>query len=188
MTGRMSQDKGKRAERDLANWLKVSGYPDAARAVKTGDRFAHDGGDLVIDHWSEPGGLFRLVIEVKHHAGGLTELQVAQFGAKLIEQVNVSHGNMGVLVERRDRQPDPARWWVHIHALDFSNLVLGRAPTRFPMRSWVPVRCSAGFLLEMLQDAGLAQRPTGVVSSATSPPDGAAQLAGMAVADGVSPC
>lgn len=174
----MSQDKGKRAERDLANWFKTHGYPDASRAVKTGDRFAHDGGDLILEYDS-----FRLVCEVKHHAGGLTELQVAQFGAKLIEQVRVSRAHLGVLIERRDRQPDPGRWWVHLPAWHLACLVLAAdewikalGPDQ-RSSAWVPVRCSVAYLAERLQACGLAQRTGNLVRLPASTPDGSAPMA-----------
>lgn len=170
----MSQDKGKRAERDLANWFKAHGYPDASRAVKTGDRFAHDGGDLILEYDG-----FRLVCEVKHHAGGLTELQVAQFGAKLTEQVRVSRANMGVLIERRDRQPDPGRWWAHLTAMDLALLVAPRlADFGWSLGEiWVPVRCSVAYLAERLQACGLAQRTGNLVRLPASTPDGSAPMA-----------
>lgn len=182
MTGRMSQDKGKRAERDLANWWKDMGYPDAARAVKTGDRFSHDGGDLVLRH-----GPFTVVIEVKHHDGGLSDIQVAQFGTKLLQQMQVSRALVGAVVERRDRVSDAGRWWAHIHVRDLALLELGRPELLAPCSGFRPARVSVGYLAGLLRRAGLAAPIGGVVSSATSPPDGAAQLAGMAVADGVSP-
>lgn len=139
-----SQAKGKRAERQLAAWWREHGFPDASRAVKTGDRLQPDGGDLVLRH-----GDFRLVVEVKHHAGDLTDLQVAQFCAKLVSQVAQSNGTMGVLVERRDGVADPGRWWAHVNAHDFACLTL--ALPLVGTRRFVPVRCSVGYLAEMLQ-------------------------------------
>lgn len=145
-----SQAKGKRAERDLANWWKTHGFPDAARAVKTGDRFAPDGGDLILER-----GHFRLVIEVKHHAGGLTDGQVIEYGTKLTRQVATSKGNMGVLVERRDRVSDPARWWVHLHPFDFALLVVPRIEDfggGLEFDLWIPLACrtTVGYFAELL--------------------------------------
>lgn len=163
-----SQDKGKRAERDLANWWKDHGYPDAARAVKTGTSDTHDAGDLILEYYD-----FRLCVEVKHHKGGLTDLQVDAFGAKLSQQCVQSKSNMGVLVERRDRVSDAGRWWAHIHARQFAQLELMVHRTSWvgtinPSLAFRPVRVSVGYLAELLRRAGLAYPGARVVSSATS--------------------
>lgn len=169
-----SQAKGKRAERDLANWWKENGFPDAARAVKTGDRFTHDGGDLILENAAAD---FRLVVEVKHHAGGLSVLQVSQFGVKLLEQVRHSRGDMGVLIERRDAVADPGKWWAHVSAPVFAQLVIGYPDFICHFDTvWVPVRCSVAYFAELLRNAGLARPGTGVPASAVS---GAARAAGL---------
>jgi hypothetical protein len=153
-----SQAKGKRAERMLAAWWRDNGFPDASRYVKTGDRFAADGGDLVLEH-----GEFRLVVEVKHHAGGLTDGQIAEYGEKLItKQVPQSKGTMGILVERRDRVSDAGRWWVHIDPYAFALLCTG-----YPdFVADPPIRCSplacrttVDYFAHLLRSAGLAQVP-----------------------------
>jgi hypothetical protein len=152
-----SQAKGKRAERQLANWWKTHGFPDAHRAVVTGDRFAPDGGDLVLEH-----GGFRLVIEVKHHAGGLTDGQVTEYGTKLVRQIAQSKGSMGVLVERRDRVSDPARWWVHLDPADFAYLVIFPDYTLADWRGTglrpLACRTTVGYFAELLRDTGFAEK------------------------------
>jgi len=155
-----SQSKGKRAERSLAAWWRYHGFPDAARYVKTGDRFTTDGGDLVLDSDG-----FRLVVEVKHHAGGLTDGQVAEYGAKLIRQVRQSAGTMGVLVERRDRVADPGRWWAHVDPHDFAYLTvpriedLGGELGYGPGWAWQPLACrtTVEHFAMLLRVAGLAK-------------------------------
>lgn len=149
-----SQAKGKRAERQLAAWWRDNGFPDAARYVKTGDRFVTDGGDLVLEH-----GEFRLVVEVKHHAGGLTDGQVAEYGTKLLRQVAQSKGTMGILVERRDRVSDASRWWVHIGARDFAILERNEVLTLLTHNAtgFQPVRTTVGYFAHLLRSAGLAQ-------------------------------
>lgn len=165
-----SQSKGKRAERDLANWWKVNGYPDAERAVKTGTAQTHDAGDLILEHYADGFQTFRLCVEVKHHAGGLTDLQVASFGSKLGQQCLRSKSTMGVLVERRDRVSDAGRWWAHIHARDFAILELSNAVYEQlgPHAGFRPVRVSVGYFAQLLRRAGLARPLEVVVSSATS--------------------
>lgn len=150
-------DKGKRAERQLAKWWQAHGFPDAARHVKTGDRFTPDEGDLVLVH-----GDFRLVIEVKHHAGGLTDGQVTEYGQKLVrKQVPQSKGTMGILVERRDRASDAGRWWVHLDPEDFACLLVPINPEfNFggPASAWQPLACrtTVGYFARRLTEAGLA--------------------------------
>lgn len=159
-----SQAKGKRAERQLANWWKTHGFPDAHRAVVTGDQFAPDGGDLVLEH-----GAFRLVIEVKHHAGGLTDGQVTEYGTKLVRQTAQSKGTIGILVERRDRVADPARWWVHLSPYDFAYLVVPRIEDfagvlEFdPRNGWEPLACrtTVGYFAERLRHTGFLREGQG---------------------------
>lgn len=158
-----SQAKGKRAERDLAKWWKVNGYPDAERAVKTGTFQTHDAGDLILE-WKD----FRLCVEVKHHAGGLSDLQVASFGAKLGQQCVQSKSDMGVLVERRDRVSDPGRWWVHVNAMHFAQLEFGYDTRVYPVMTFDPVRVSLVRFAQTLRGAGLAAPAESVVSSAVS--------------------
>lgn len=162
-----SQAKGKRAERDLAKWWKTHGYPDAERAVKTGTFQTHDAGDLILE-WD----WFRLCVEVKHHAGGLSDLQVDTFGAKLGQQCVRSKSKLGVLVERRDRVSDPGRWWAYLDAQDFALLRVPRLEDcgfMFEAHSrWEPVRVSVDYLAELLRGSRLASPGDGVVSSAVS--------------------
>lgn len=146
-----SQAKGKRAERTLATWWRTRGFPDAARYVKTGDRCTVDGGDLVLEHEG-----FRLVIEVKHHAGGLTDGQLAEYGAKLVRQVQQSNGTMGILVERRDRVSDAGRWWVHLDPWDFAGVVMPDGPKLDGLRfGQLVCRTTVGFFADSLTVAGL---------------------------------
>jgi hypothetical protein len=165
-----SQEKGKRAERDLARWFKVNGYPDAERAVKTGTTQTHDAGDLILEH-----NEFRLCVEIKHHAGGLSDLQVASFGAKLGQQCVQSKSSLGILVERRDRVSDPGRWWVHVHAFHFARLEMAPPLVYFSDRPVIepgnifrPVRVSVGYFAELLRRTGLAHSGEGVATSAVS--------------------
>jgi len=152
-------DKGKRAERALAKWWQAHGFPDAARHVKTGDRFTPDEGDLVLVH-----GDFRLVVEVKHHQGGLTDGQITAYGQKLVtKQVPQSHGTMGILVERRDRVADPGCWWVHLIPEDFAYLVVPRIEDfgdgigiRLNWEWESTCRTTVEFFAQRLQEIGLA--------------------------------
>lgn len=162
-----SQAKGKRAERDLAKWLRTHGYPDAERAVKTGTTQTHDAGDLIL----ECDG-FRLCVEVKHYAGGLSDREIIDFGEKLMRQVRQSRSNLGVLIERRDRAPEPARWNAYLDAEDFALLKIPRLENFgfefLPHERWEPVRVPVGYLARLLREAGLARPLERVASSAAS--------------------
>lgn len=147
-------DKGKRAERHLAKWWQAHGFPDAARHVKTGDQFTPDEGDLVLEHED-----FRLVIEVKHHDGGLTDGQITEFGSKLIRQVKQSKGTMGILVERRDRLSDAGRWWVHLDPYVFARLCVGYPDfVADPPTQWAALACrtDVNYFAQLLTEAGLS--------------------------------
>lgn len=165
-----SQAKGKRAERDLANWFKVNGYPNADRAVKTGTSQTHDAGDLILEHHTDGFPMFRLCVEVKHHAGGLSDLQVKSFCDKLISQRVMCRAKMGILVERRDRVADPGRWWAYVHARDFALLELGHAvyENLLPGNTFRPVRVPMAYLVTLLRRAGLAANAGPVSSSPAS--------------------
>ncbi len=165
-----SQAKGKRAERDLANWFKVNGYPRASRAVKTGTRFEPDAGDLILEHLE-----FRMVVEVKDHASPLTEGEIDKFGRKLVIQTIqfVPVADIGILVEKRTRVADPGRWWVHMPGYVYAVLAeLGQTPSRF---AWLrPIRTTVDDFVDRLRQAGLAGPLAAVADSATSTPDGLA--------------
>jgi hypothetical protein len=85
-----SQAKGKRAERDVADYLTSCGLA-ARRHVRTGTATVHDEGDIRI-----PG----ITFEVKHWDGGLTYGTVNTLLRKL--ELQRGDGQLGVLVERVD--------------------------------------------------------------------------------------
>lgn len=116
-----SQAKGKRAERDLASWLREQGWPNARRHVRTGDRYAADEGDIRLDI----GANRDLVIECKHYAAGLTTGDVVRFLDKLVHR-QCRGGDIGVLVERPTRVSDVGRWWAYLSAGTLATLVSGR--------------------------------------------------------------
>lgn len=98
MTGRMSLNKGKKAERDVAAYFTKNGIP-LRRHQRTGDVGNHDEGDIV-------GPTF--TIEVKNWAGDLTIGSAVTLLAKLEHQRRPDH--LGLLVDRLDRIADPGQW------------------------------------------------------------------------------
>lgn len=112
-----SQAKGKRAERAVVSWLQANGFPEARRVIRTADARNADEGDVRIDG---------VTIEVKHYRGGLTESEVDRFMKKLAIQKRP--GDVGLLVERRDRVSDVGSWWAwfmsgDIHAFPSPNVL-----------------------------------------------------------------
>lgn len=156
-----SQAKGKRAERDLVNYLKLGGWPSARRVVRTGDLYAPDEGDVRLDNNGRV-----VVFEVKHYAGGLTAGQVEAFLGKL-QTTQCRPGELGILVERRERVSGPEEWWGWIAWMTFRRL-LGVDPKYFPTGT-EPVRMRLGGLMCLvtgfLLGADQARRHAGPLTS-----------------------
>ncbi len=106
-------DKGKRAERAVVSFLLNRGLGMARRVVRTGTATDPDEGDIRL-----PG----VTIEVKHHAGGLSRLDVTTFLAKL-SRTQCRPGDLGALVERVDRIADPGQWRVWLTMADLMRCV-----------------------------------------------------------------
>ena len=107
--------KGKRGERDVVRYLAANGWPSARREVRTGDLRTADEGDIV---------LTGLTVEVKFYDGGLTEGSVTTYLRKL-SQVQKRPGDIGLLIERRQRVAEPGRWWCHATPEDAARLLTG---------------------------------------------------------------
>ncbi|HJT02278.1 MAG TPA: hypothetical protein VJ757_01420 [Pseudonocardiaceae bacterium] len=146
-----SQAKGKRAERDLVAYLKSAGWPDARRHVRTGDRFTADEGDIRLEG---PRGVGTVVLEVKHHAGGLNVGQVVVFLSKLWS-AQCRPGELGILVERRERVTDPGEWWAHMTWLTAFKLV-GLVMSKQEVGTLDYVRTSVASAMELVR--GYQQR------------------------------
>jgi hypothetical protein len=111
----MSLNKGKKAERDVANYLTANGIP-ARRSVRTGDANHHDTGDIEFEG---------VCIEVKNWAGDLTIGSVETLLAKLAHQKPQNRECFGLLVDRLDRVADPGKWRVWMTAHDALFLLTG---------------------------------------------------------------
>lgn len=94
MKGRSAREKGARAERDLVAWLRVNGWPEAARCRDS----LEDRGDV--------SGLPGVCVQVKSYASPMRGLREGQAGA-LVQ----AHGRRPVAVVRLPRVTDPADWW-----------------------------------------------------------------------------
>lgn len=92
--GRTANNRGRKAENDVAAWLQANGFPDAERsASKIVDR-----GDIA--------GVPGTCIEVKHCNDPMRALRDAQR-----EALAEAFGRRPVAVVRLPGVTDPAKWW-----------------------------------------------------------------------------
>lgn len=108
-----SQAKGKRAERDIANYLTRAGLP-ARRHVRTGTQFEADEGDIRLS--TAP-----VTIESKDYKHGVTKSQVVEFLAKLEKQKRP--GDLGLLVCKRPSYSDSGDWLCYVTGMDAGRLI-----------------------------------------------------------------
>lgn len=94
ISGRGANARGRKAENDLAAWLRDNGWPDAQRAAAA----QHDRGDIA--------GLPGVCVEVKHCGDPMRALRDAQ--REVLEE---AHGRLPVAVVRLPGVTDPADWW-----------------------------------------------------------------------------
>lgn len=141
--GRMSRNKGAKAERDLVTYLRTVGFGGAERAVRTGyrttTRTAADPGDIT----GTPG----IVWSVKDCA-------VEQL-TKWLDELDAMEGQCVVrlLVHKRSGKADPGRWWCWLRLrtlLDVTSQSLWisaspTAPVRMELQHVVPLLHAAGY-------------------------------------------
>lgn len=115
--------KGLTAERDLANYLKAQGWPEARRSVVTGTFARQDSGDIE--------GLPGLCVQVKNLATGLsgkllhaTWHQTQAQAEELTRQRG--HWCAPLIVEKRAGSADPGRWWCHLSSRFYVRVITGR--------------------------------------------------------------
>lgn len=150
--GAHSRNKGIRAERDLAKYLRTW-WPKAERAVRTGfrasDRVSADPGDIT----GVPGVIFscKNVDETKARKPSVW----AEWWGELDAMLDDDPAALGVIVERRDQAPDPATWWAHLRLGDLVALYGGRQGPAAGDRA--PARVSLATFVELLVAAGYAR-------------------------------
>ena len=142
--GKMSRNKGAKAERDLVTYLRTVGFGGAERAVRTGyrtsTRTAADPGDIT----GTPG----IVWSVKDCA---TE----QLTKWLAELDAMDGGDVRLVVHKRSGKADPGRWWCWMWA----DTMLALATARYVLPQYVapanaPVRMELGHVVPLLHAAG----------------------------------
>ena len=115
--GRTANNRGRKAENDVAAWLQANGFPDAERsASKIVDR-----GDIA--------GVPGTCIEVKHCNDPMRALRDAQR-----EALAEAFGRRPVAVVRLPGVTDPAKWWA----------ATPMSPDDFCPADILPPRCPAG--------------------------------------------
>lgn len=141
--GRMSRNKGAKAERDLVTYLRTVGFGGAERAVRTGyrtaTRTAADPGDIT----GTPG----IVWSVKDCA---TE-QLTKWLAEL-DAMEGREFDVRLLVHKRSGKADPARWWCWMRTRTMLRLI---DESYFAEdRYGPPVRMELGHVIPLLHAAG----------------------------------
>jgi hypothetical protein len=139
--GKMSRNKGAKAERDVVAYLRTVGFGGAERAVRTGyrtkDRAAADPGDIT----GTPG----IVWSVK-------DVATEQL-AKWLDELDAMEGpsdDVRLLVHKRPGKADPSRWWCWTYLDTLVDLVTDR-PMTFDS---FPVRMELGHVIPLLHAAG----------------------------------
>lgn len=146
LRGKAANRKGKTTERDVANYLRTVGWPNAGRSRTTGYRTSTreeaDKGDVK----GTPG----LAWQVKSSP---TE-QLAKWMAEAEDQAVAAGADYGVLVHRRAGKSDPARWWAWITVGDLVSLAGGSMRMYEGASAREPVRMELGHLVPLLIAAG----------------------------------
>lgn len=142
--GKMSRNKGAKAERDLVTYLRTVGFGGAERAVRTGyrttTRTAADPGDIT----GTPG----IVWSVKDCA---TE-QLSKWLVEL-DAMDGRPGDARLLVHKRSGKAEPARWWCWMRLQTLQHLVLASTAVD-PIDEPYPVRMELGHVIPLLHAAG----------------------------------
>jgi hypothetical protein len=146
--GKMSRNKGAKAERDLVTYLRMVGFGGAERAVRTGYRTATrtsaDPGDIT----GTPG----IVWSVKDAAVERIDAWLEELDAMAADP-RLPVNDVRLLVHKRRGHAIPDKWWcwLRLDALMALN----------PTASWshlpdpdVPVRMELGHVIDLLHFAG----------------------------------
>lgn len=154
--GKANNAKGKRAERDVVNWLRDHGFPGAERAVRTGytanGRSAADPGDVT----GTPG----IVWQVKDVAREDIERWLAETEAQRLGGPGAKPAELGILVVRRRGTADVGRWWAWLPIDQLSHVMADETADQWLDPRTFPVRLELGDLVTLLRDAGYGIPPT----------------------------
>ena len=146
--GRMSRNKGAKAERDLVAYLRLVGFGGAERAVRTGyrvaGRVAADPGDVT----GTPGIVWSVKdATVERLTDWLNELDTMDAGGPYVPT--------RLLVHKRRGHAAPARWFCWLWLDDLMFLIAEERPIRVGTEHVsVPVRMELGHVIPLLHAAG----------------------------------
>lgn len=148
--GKANSLKGKVEERKVAAYLRVNGFLDAKRTVRTGYRAggncSPDEGDIC----GTPGLAWQ--VKSTHEREWW---KIPNWLAAVAQQKIAARADYGILVLKRKGHADPGMWWAHLYLADIAAL-LGVPPELTPgsLSAQVPMRLALGDLLPLLHRAG----------------------------------
>lgn len=148
--GKANSEKGKKNERDLANYLRVSGFIDAKRKVWTGFR---NGGNVAQDE-GDIRGTPGLAWQIKATAES-EWWKIPRWLDSTQMQKHAANADYGILVLKRKGHAHAGTWWAHLYLADLAQL-LGVPPELGPtaLSATVPVRLTLSDLMPLLWRAG----------------------------------
>ena len=142
--GKMSRNKGAKAERAVVAYLHAAGFGGAERAVRTGyrtsTRTAADPGDIT----GTPG----IVWSIK-------DSPTERLGAWLdeLDAMAALPGDVRLLVHKRAGKAEPARWWCWMRLTTLAWLA-GAGQTMLVRPGSEPARMELGHVIPLLRAAG----------------------------------
>lgn len=130
-------DKGKRAERAVAQYFRDNGMPSAERFVRTGwrtpSRELPDSGDILVPS---------VACQVKDYTGTgpLKGKQLVDFMFEVQQQALMSKAAIPLLIEKHKGHASPGEWWAWLPSHVYAALVSGQDPQRCQLAEVHPVR------------------------------------------------
>lgn len=166
-----NRDKGIRAERDLAKYLR-RWFPTAERSVAGG--FKSTGGGTVVRESQDRGDIrdahlphwpivWQCKDVVKTHPKGLANQALVDLLQDTRRQRDAAGATCGLLVEKRAGHADPRTWFVHLDARELAAIGYGRWMVFRGIPATergVPVRLELADLMTLLERYGYAPRPS----------------------------
>ncbi|GAB3459133.1 hypothetical protein [Actinophytocola sediminis] len=152
--GRANRARGIATERDLARYLRFTGWPTAEREQapgwSTADRSSPDTGDIR----NTPG----LCWQVKS-TPELTGEKLATAMRQAADQAVAAAADYGIVIHRRAGKASPGLWWAYLPLGGLTALLTGQngLPTADPVRN-APVRLALTHLVQLLHRAGYGTR------------------------------
>ncbi len=171
-----NRDKGIRAERDLAKYLR-HWFPGAERSVaagfKTADptRAAGDRGDIRDAYLNGHPIAWQCKDVVGSQPKGLSGKALRDLLSATRRQRDAAGAALGLLVEKRAGHASPSTWWVHLDGTELAAMHYRRwfPSTPSPVDGRMgPVRLELGDLMAVLESAGFAPVPNGEEESCAS--------------------